>query len=79
MKYNIAAGLTFIAFFIFFFFFFLDAASHLYKRPCPSVGPSVCNGFVIIDEKWTFTDSKSCLEILNKMKRIVKKCKKNES
>ena len=39
--------------------------SHLYKRPCPlvdwlvgrSVGPSVGNAFVKIDEKWTFSDS----------------------
>ena len=31
---------------------------HLYKRPCPSVGPLVGNAFVKIDEKSTFTDSK---------------------
>ena len=41
---------------------FLDASSHLYKRPCPSVGWlvgwSVGNAFVQIDEKWPFTDSK---------------------
>ena len=24
---------------------FLDASSHLYKRVCPSVGPSVCDAF----------------------------------
>ena len=42
--------------------FFLDASSHLYKRPCPSVGwslrPSVRHAFVKIDEKWPFMDSK---------------------
>ena len=48
------------------FHLFLDASSHLYKRPCPSVrwsvGPSVRwlvgNAFVQIDEKWPITDSK---------------------
>ena len=25
--------------------FFLDASSHLYKRVCPSVGPSACHAF----------------------------------
>ena len=24
------------------YFVFLDASTHLYKRVCPSVGPSVC-------------------------------------
>ena len=45
---------------------FLDASSHLYKRPCPSIGwlvrwsvsPSVRKAFVKIDEKWPFMDSK---------------------
>ena len=45
---------------------FLDASSHLYKRPCPSVRwlvgwsvrPSVGYAFVKIDEKWPFMDSK---------------------
>ena len=40
----------------------IDASSHLCKRPCPSVrwlvgpsvGPSVGNVFVKIDEKWPF-------------------------
>ncbi len=44
----------------------LDAYSHLYKRPYPSVGrlvhwsvgPLVRNAFVKIDEKWPFMDSK---------------------
>ncbi len=29
-----------------------DASSHLYDRPCPSVGPSVRNAFVKIGLKW---------------------------
>ena len=37
---------------------FLDASSHLYMRPFPSVvwlvGPSIGKAFVQIDEKWTF-------------------------
>ena len=39
---------------------FLAASSHLFTRPCPSVGPSVCplvgNAFVKIDDTWPFTD-----------------------
>ena len=38
-------------------FHFLDASSHFYKRPCPSVGPScwsVGNAFIKYDEKWPF-------------------------
>ena len=46
----------------FFSIAFLDASSHLYKRPCPSVRCSVRlsvgNAFVQIDKKWPFTDSK---------------------
>ena len=40
---------------------FLDASSHLYKRPCPSVGWLVrplVSWSVKIDDKWPFTDSK---------------------
>ena len=38
---------------------FLDASSHLYKRPCPSVGPLVgpSVAFVNFDEITIFTNS----------------------
>ena len=35
--------------------FFLDASSHLYKRACLSVGPSVENAFVKLEESDNLT------------------------
>ena len=38
------------------FLMFLDAFSHLYKRVCPSVHPSVCDAFVKIAENGIMQD-----------------------
>ena len=54
----ISIAFSLLLLFLPFFALFLDASSHLYKRPCPSVGLSVGHAFVKIDEKRPFMDSK---------------------